>query len=76
MRSEINHQIAARFAAEGIVFSNAHRDFLQRQADAAAAEAELAEAARQHEDAVAALLAPPPAALLRGRAKPDPEPQT
>ena len=40
MRSEINHQIAERFRAEGILFSNAHRDYLKRMADEAAAEAE------------------------------------
>ena len=37
VRSEINHAIARRFAEEGIEFSNAHRDFLRRQADEAAA---------------------------------------
>lgn len=58
VRSEINHQIVRRFAEEGIVFSNAHRDFLKREAEAAAAEAETAEEERQHEEAVAALLGP------------------
>ena len=60
VRTEINHQISERFAAEGILFSNAHRDFLIRQADTAAGlalgEAEL----RAHERAVAALLGPVP----------------
>ena len=36
VRSEINHQIAARFAAEGIPFSNAHGDYLKKQAELAA----------------------------------------
>ena len=58
VRSEINHQIARRFAEEGIVFSNAHRDFLARQAEAAAALAEAEAEARDHEAAVASLLAP------------------
>ena len=37
VRSEINHAIARRFAEAGIEFSNAHRDFLKRQADDVAA---------------------------------------
>lgn len=36
VRSEINHQIAARFAAEGVVFSIAHGDAAAKMADAAA----------------------------------------
>jgi potassium-dependent mechanosensitive channel len=56
VRSEINHQIAARFAEDGIVFSNAHRDFLKREAEAATALAETEAEARANEDAVAALL--------------------
>lgn len=59
VRSEINHQIAARFAAEGIVFSNAHRDYLKREADAAVLEAEEAAEAHQALEAVATLLTPP-----------------
>lgn len=58
VRSEMNHQIVARFAAEGIEFTNAHRDFLKREADAAAALAEEAALSHQHEEAVAALLGP------------------
>lgn len=54
VRSEINHQIAARFAAEGIMLSNAHRDFLLKQAEAAAE----AEAAQEAERAVAECLEP------------------
>jgi small-conductance mechanosensitive channel len=60
VRSEINHQISKRFAEEGIVFSAAHRDYLKRLADEAAAEAEANALAHQHEEAVAALLAPKP----------------
>ena len=56
VRSEINHQIAARFQTEGVVLSNAHRDYLKREADAAAADAEADALAHQHEEAVAALL--------------------
>ena len=56
-RSEINHQIAQRFAVEGLVFSNAHRDYLKAQADAAAAEAETAAEWAQNQQAVAALWA-------------------
>ncbi len=66
VRSEINHQITARFAAEGIVFSNAHRDFVKREADALALEKEDAAEAQQHLEAVATLLSP---------AKPKPKPR-
>ncbi len=55
-RSEINHQIALRFVKEGLVFSSAHRDYLKRLADEAAAEAEEADEWQAHQAAVAALL--------------------
>ena len=55
VRSEINHQIAERFAAAGILFSNAHRDYLQRMADAAAGLAEIDDNYRLHEAAIAAM---------------------
>ncbi len=61
VRSEINHQIAERFHAEGILFSNAHRDYLKRLADEAAAEAEAAAEEQANLDAVQALLSPKPA---------------
>ena len=61
VRSEINHQIAERFAADGIVFTSAHRDFVIRQADAEAALALDAAELQAHEHAVAALLGPLPA---------------
>ncbi|MGL6210746.1 MAG: mechanosensitive ion channel family protein, partial [Paracoccaceae bacterium] len=60
VRSEINHQIAKRFDAEGIVFTSAHRDFMLRQSETEATlalgQAELS----AHEAAVAALLGPLP----------------
>jgi len=55
VRSEINHQIAERFAAAGIVFSNPHRDYLQKAADVAAGLAEIDENYRLHEAAIAAM---------------------
>ena len=62
VRSEINHQIARRFADAGLVFTNAHRDHLKRLADDAAAEAEKAAEWQGHQAAVAGGLAPGAAA--------------
>lgn len=70
VRSEINHQIAERFAAEGILQSNAHRDYLKREADAAADDAEEAAESLAHEQAVAAFLGPMP-----GDPPPKPKPK-
>ena len=66
-RSEINHQIARRFADEGIVFTNAHRDYLKLRADEAAQAAVDAAEWAQNQQAVAALWANRPP-------KPDEEP--
>lgn len=60
VRSEINHQIVRRFAEERIMFSNAHRDFLKREAEAAAQLAQEAEEARQSAEALADIVPPPP----------------
>ena len=62
VRSEINHQIAARFRDAGIPFTSAHRDYLKRIADEHAAEAEaLAQEAAQIAAVEAILTAPLPA---------------
>ncbi len=73
VRSEINHQIAQRFAAEGIVFTNAHRDYLKRIADEAAVAAEAEAEWQDHQNAVDALLGRP----TKGETVPDtPSPDT
>jgi len=60
VRSEVNHQIAARFAAADVLFTAAHRDFLLRQSDTEALLALGAAELAAHEAAVAALLGPLP----------------
>lgn len=75
VRSEINHQIAARFAAEGILLSNNHRDYLQRMADAQALEAEEAAEALANEAAVVAFMGPQITAQLEPQPKTHPKTQ-
>ena len=81
VRTEINHQIAARFAAEGMLFTNAHRDYLKRVADEAAGLTAQEEEFRLHREAVAAMLGEtkdlaggptPPAAAFAANAKASP----
>lgn len=77
VRTEINHQIAARFAAEKIPFTSAHRDFLKRGADDAAAEVKALAEEAGHIAAVEAILGtrlPPAARALAGGALPSPSP--
>ncbi|NBZ88952.1 DUF3772 domain-containing protein [Stagnihabitans tardus] len=59
VRTEINHQVAARFAAERVAFSAAHRDYLAKKADDAAAEAEKKAEEAAHIAAVEAILGAP-----------------
>jgi small-conductance mechanosensitive channel len=66
VRSEINHQIATRFRAEGVPFTAAHRDHLQRIANEHAAEAE---ALAQEADTIAAVKAVLAASLPAERPK-------
>ncbi len=61
VRSDINHAIAARFAADGISFSNAHRDHLAKMAEAKA-------------EAEADAEKPAPAAKAKPRSKDMPAP--
>jgi potassium efflux system protein len=78
VRTEINHQIAARFRAENIPLSAAHRDFLKRVADEAAAEAEAEAEEAANLAAVEAILQAPlpetPRRLAAPLADPSKEP--
>ncbi len=70
VRSEINHQIAARFRAEAIPFTSAHRDHLKRMADEHAAEAEdLAQEAANIAAVEAILATPMPGPMPAGKPK-------
>ncbi len=65
VRTEINHQIAARFAAEHIPFTAAHRDYLARAALDAAVEAEAVAVEAANIAAVEAILGAPLPATVR-----------
>ena len=67
--------LAERFAAEGILQSNAHRDYLQRMADAADAEALEAAEVLANEQAVAAFMGPVVGETLPRTAPANPKPK-
>ncbi|GLS88361.1 mechanosensitive ion channel protein MscS [Cypionkella aquatica] len=58
VRSEINHQIVERFGSDGVLMSNAHRDYLKKAADDAKAELKALAEEQANLDAVETFLAP------------------
>ncbi len=65
VRTEINHQIAARFRAEKISFTSAHRDYLQKVVNDAAVEAQAVADEAANIAAVEAILGTPLPASVR-----------